>query len=86
MPWAFPRHSLTPMAQCHSADASVARLAYRAQKFDCAQASPRPVGQGTLTNISGALVGMRVLWLACESCDLEGRTLRRMSRTKAQQT
>jgi GNAT superfamily N-acetyltransferase len=61
MPWAFPRHSLTPMAQCHSADASVARLAYRAQKFDCAQASPRPVGQGTLTNISGALVGMRVM-------------------------
>jgi GNAT superfamily N-acetyltransferase len=22
MPWAFPRHSLTPMAECHTADAS----------------------------------------------------------------
>jgi hypothetical protein len=61
MPWAFPRRSLTPMAQCHSADASPARLAYQAQKFDGAQASPRPAGQGTLTNVSGTLVGMRVM-------------------------
>jgi hypothetical protein len=61
MPWAFPRHSLAPMAQCHGADASVARLAYQAQKFNCAQASPRPVGQGMLTNISGTLAGTRAM-------------------------
>jgi hypothetical protein len=26
MPWAFPRHSLTPMAECHTADASAAQM------------------------------------------------------------
>ena len=25
MPWVFPRHSLTPMAECYSADASISR-------------------------------------------------------------
>ena len=55
MPWAFPRHSLTPMAECHSADASVARLAYQAQEFNCAQASQSPVGTRTLIHIRGPL-------------------------------
>lgn len=51
MPWAFPRHSLTLMAQCRSADASVARLAYQAQEFNCAQASPRPVADQYQRNL-----------------------------------